>query len=117
MLKAQPMTYRGFLIFSLLFASFFFGDELALDRYEGCPQFYYKTEMYLPIKGIKSKKIRIRKAYVYIMHEDRELGIPSQHYLGTCLEGYLRFGFNPDYLVDALNKSKSGRIEDEEGIE
>ena len=92
-------------------------DELALDRYEGCPQFYYKTEMYLPIKGIKSKKIRIRKAYVYIMHEDRELGIPSQHYLGTCLEGYLRFGFNPDYLVDALNKSKSGRIEDEEGIE
>ena len=25
--------------------------------------------------------------------------------------------FNPDYLVDALNKSKSGRIEDEEGIE
>lgn len=51
------------------------------------------------------------------MHEDRELGIPSQHYLGTCLEGYLRFGFNPDYLVDALNKSKSGRIEDEEGIE
>ena len=43
-------------------------DELALDRYEGCPQFYYKTEMYLPIKGIKSKKIRIRKAYVYIMH-------------------------------------------------
>ena len=92
-------------------------DELALDRYEGCPQFYYKTEMYLPIKGIKSKKIRIRKAYVYIMHEDRELGIPSQHYLGTCLEGYLRFGFNPDYLVYALNKSKSGRIEDEEGIE
>ena len=92
-------------------------DELALDRYEGCPQFYYKTEMYLPIKGIKSKKIRIRKAYVYIMHEDRELGIPSQHYLGTCLEGYLRFGFNPDYLVDAINKSKSGRIEDEEGIE
>ena len=29
----------------------------------------------------------------------------------------LIFGFNPDYLVDALNKSKSGRIEDEEGIE
>ena len=27
-------------------------DELALDRYEGCPQFYYKTEMLVPIKGI-----------------------------------------------------------------
>ena len=41
-------------------------DELALDRYEGCPQFYYKTEMIVPIKGIKSKKTRIRKAYVYL---------------------------------------------------
>ena len=90
-------------------------DELALDRYEGCPQFYYKTEMIVPIKGIKSKKTRIRKAYVYIMHEERELGIPSKHYLGTCLEGYLRFGFNPYYLVEAINRSKNGRIENEEG--
>ena len=80
-------------------------------------EFYYKTEMYLPIKGIKSKKIRIRKAYVYIMHEDREFGIPSQHYLGTCLEGYLRFGFNPDYLVEAINKSKNRRINNEKGNE
>lgn len=29
------------------------------------------------------------------MHEDRELGTPSKFYLGTCLEGYLRFGFDP----------------------
>jgi hypothetical protein len=88
-------------------------DERALDRYEGCPQFYYKTEMILPIKGIKSKKVRIRKAYVYIMHEDRELGTPSKFYLGTCLEGYLRFGFDPYYLVEAINRSR--RIENEEG--
>ena len=71
--------------------------------------------MIVPIKGIKSKKTRIRKAYVYIMHEERELGIPSKHYLGTCLEGYLRFGFNPYYLVEAINRSKNGRIENEEG--
>ena len=25
-------------------------DEQALDRYEGCPQFYYKKEMIIPIK-------------------------------------------------------------------
>lgn len=87
-------------------------DEKALDRYEGCPQFYYKKEMVIPIKGIKTKKTRIRKAYVYIMHEDRELGIPSGHYLRTCYEGYMKFGFDPLYLLRALDKSR--RSEDEE---
>ena len=33
-------------------------DEAALDRYEGCPAFYYKTEMVLPIRGIRTGKIR-----------------------------------------------------------
>ena len=88
-------------------------DEQALDRYEGCPQFYYKKEMIIPIKGIKSKKTRIRKAYVYIMHEDRKLGIPSVHYLRTCYEGYMRFNFDPLYLLDALDKSR--RLDYEEG--
>ena len=45
-------------------------DEAALDRYEGFPTFYYKTEMELPIVGIRTGKIRKRKVYVYIMHED-----------------------------------------------
>ena len=31
-------------------------DELALDRYEGFPTFYYKKELMLPIKGIRSGK-------------------------------------------------------------
>jgi hypothetical protein len=88
-------------------------DEQALDRYEGYPQFYYKKEMIIPIKGIKSKKTRIRKAYVYIMHEDRKLGIPSVHYLRTCYEGYMRFNFDPLYLLDALDKSR--RLDYEEG--
>ena len=62
---------------------------------------------------IKSKKTRIRKAYVYIMHEDRKLGIPSVHYLRTCYEGYMRFNFDPLYLLDALDKSR--RLDYEEG--
>lgn len=41
-------------------------DELALDRYEGYPTFYYKAEMTLPITGIKSGKVRERKVYVYL---------------------------------------------------
>jgi hypothetical protein len=30
-------------------------------------------------------------------------------------KGYLRFGFNPDYLVEAINKSKNRRINNEKG--
>ena len=48
-------------------------DELALDRYEGFPTFYYKKEMLLPIKGIRSGKIRMRNIFVYIMHADLSL--------------------------------------------
>ena len=53
-------------------------DEAALDRYEGFPSFYYKKEMELPLKGIKTGKVRLRKVFVYIMHEDRPLGLPSE---------------------------------------
>ena len=46
-------------------------DELALDRYEGYPSFYYKTEMTLDVKGIRTGKLRRRRAFVYIMREER----------------------------------------------
>lgn len=42
-------------------------DESALDRYEGFPVFYYKKEMKMEIKGIKSGKLRKRNCFVYIM--------------------------------------------------
>mgnify|MGYP002768633983 FL=1 len=77
-------------------------DEAALDRYEGFPRFYYKTEMELPIKGIRTGKIRNRTAFVYIMHEDRPFGIPSRYYVETCLEGYRNFGFNKNVLFEAV---------------
>lgn len=81
-------------------------DELALDRYEGFPTFYYKKELTLPIKGIRTGKIRKRRVFVYIMHEDRPLGMPSQMYVDTCVEGYRYFGFDIGFLVDAINDSK-----------
>ena len=34
-------------------------DEAALDRYEGYPTFYYKKELTLPIKDIKTGKIAL----------------------------------------------------------
>lgn len=80
-------------------------DEAALDRYEGFPTFYYKAEMKLPIKGIRSGKVRIRNTFVYIMHEDRPLGLPSNYYLATCLQGYRSFGFDKKVLAQAYADS------------
>lgn len=87
-------------------------DEKALDRYEGYPNFYYKKEMTLDIKGIRTGKVRRRDAFVYIMHEERELGIPSWYYVNTCLDGYQAFGFDEKYLFDAIRISRRDTHED-----
>lgn len=82
-------------------------DELALDRYEGFPSFYYKKELVLPITGIRSGKVRRRKVFVYIMHEERRFGVPTNYYMRTCAEGYRSFGFDLNTLVEALTYSKA----------
>lgn len=81
-------------------------DEWALDRYEGFPSFYYKKEMELPITGIKTGKVRRRKVFVYIMHEDRPFGVPSSFYMRTCAEGYRYFGFDLQTLLEAFTYSR-----------
>lgn len=87
-------------------------DEAALDRYEGCPVFYYKTEMKLPVK-MKNGKIRVLPVYVYIMHEDRKLGVPSFNYVITCLEGYRDFDLPEHYLTKAVTQSRRMRHEND----
>lgn len=87
-------------------------DEKALDRYEGYPNFYYKKEMNMDIKGIRTGKVRRRDAFVYIMHEEREIGIPSWYYVNTCLDGYRAFGFDEKYLFDAIRISRRDTHED-----
>lgn len=86
-------------------------DEAALDRYEGFPGFYYKKEMELPIKGIKSGRVRMKKVFVYIMHEDRPLGLPSEFYMETCLKGYRSFGFDESFLEQAYADSREACME------
>ncbi len=81
-------------------------DEQALDHYEGYPSFYYKKELVLPVKGIKSGKVRRRTAFVYIMHEERPFGIPSCGYMGICAEGYRDFGFDVNTLLEAYSFSQ-----------
>lgn len=74
-------------------------DELSLDRYEGYPHFYYKREFEIELDGKKEV------AFVYIMHEDRPLGIPSNFYVETCKEGYEAFSFDKRYLTNAIKRS------------
>ena len=86
-------------------------DETALDRYEGFPDFYYKKELMLDITGIRTKMVRTRRCFIYIMHEDRRLGIPSDYYIRVCLEGYRNFGFDIDTLIQAYNESEENKNE------
>ena len=79
-------------------------DEAALDRYEGFPSFYYKKEIRLQYKGIRTGKRRTVTAFAYIMHEDRPVGVPSQYYMATYMEGYETFRFDRKVLAAAYEK-------------
>ncbi|MBQ3268356.1 MAG: gamma-glutamylcyclotransferase [Clostridia bacterium] len=81
------------------------GDEAALDVYEGYPDFYYKREFRLQYRGILTGRRRMITAFAYIMHEDRPLGIPSNFYMRTCLDGYDTFSFDRRVLLKAYDKS------------
>lgn len=57
----------------------------------------------------KTKKLT---AFVYIMHEERSLGIPPLAYIRTCEEGYRNFGFDTKFL-DATYEISKRRCSDE----
>lgn len=80
-------------------------DEKSLDRYEGYPIFYYKKEMKLQYKGIRTGKRRTVDAFVYIMHEENPIGVPSIYYMKTCIDGYDTFYFDKNILINAYKKS------------
>ena len=80
-------------------------DEKSLDRYEGYPIFYYKKEMKLQYKGIRTGKRRTVNAFVYIMHEENPVGVPSIYYMKTCIDGYDTFYFDKNILINAYKKS------------
>ena len=79
-------------------------DEKRLDAYEGYPNFYYKKEVKLPVRLANGKTKKLT-AFIYIMHEDRQLGCPSLTYIRTCEEGYRNFGFDQKYLETAYQRS------------
>lgn len=83
-------------------------DEEQLDTYEGYPSFYYKTQMTLPVKSLETGKTKLLTAFIYIMHEERNLGIPRHDYVQTCVEGYRHFCFDLWHLRRALDVSEKG---------
>lgn len=81
-------------------------DEKNLDRYEGCPHFYYKKMMKVKVYNFLTHRPgKEVDAMVYIMHEERRLGVPSGSYYSVCKEGYDRFGFDECHLIKALANS------------
>lgn len=75
-------------------------DERRLDAYEGFPRFYYKKEVDVETDdGILS-------GLVYIMHEDRRLGIPEDWYYQNMEQDYRKFGFDLSVLRAGLRNSR-----------
>lgn len=83
-------------------------DEKALDRYEGFPSFYYKRDMVLTVTKTNGEKEKIH-AFVYIMHENRPVGVPAMYYYKTCAEGYEDFGFDKKCLNEAVERSQNNK--------
>lgn len=81
-------------------------DELALDRYEGYPSFYYKENM-----EVELETGEIVEAMVYIMTNKMKgrirLNLPSRNYLAVVKEGYKDHGFDFKYIEEALDLSKN----------
>lgn len=77
-------------------------DEKNLDRYEGFPHFYYKSEFTIPVE-LKTGTENIT-AFAYIMHEERKIAKPSAMYFNTCVHGYRDFEFDTKYLTEAYTK-------------
>ena len=79
-------------------------DEAHLDRYEGYPDFYYKKMLPVVVEDFTGATHKV-EALVYIMHEDRPLGVPSASYVRTCAQGYIDFGFDLKPLKSAVAAS------------
>lgn len=81
-------------------------DEAMLDRYEGCPGFYYKKDVEVELHSLlDGSPMGTATGLIYIMPEERHLGRPSLDYVQICLGGYERFHLTTKYLDKALEDS------------
>ena len=88
-------------------------DEAALDRYEGFPNFYYKRDIQLQYKGIRTGKCRTVTAFAYIMHEDRPIGVPSHSICGPAWKGTtLSASIKTSWLMPMINAGRYADMKD-----
>lgn len=80
-------------------------DEERLDRYEGFPSFYYKRTIQATRTGANDEDLGKTRGMVYIMHEERKLGLPAVDYLAVLDEAYRKFGFDEEILAAAYEYS------------
>lgn len=72
-------------------------DEQNLDDYEDFPVLYYKKDVSILIEN------NLLTAMVYIMHENQDLGHPSDDYYKVIEDAYKKFGFDLRILEKALS--------------
>ena len=44
--------------------------------------------------------------FAYVMRSDRPIGVPSDYYVYTCLEGYEYFGFDKRILINTVDRMR-----------
>ena len=71
-------------------------DERRLDAYEGFPRFYYKRDVAVETEN------GVIYGLVYIMHEERQFGVPEGWYYQNMERDYHKFGFDLSILRDGL---------------
>ena len=75
-------------------------DEARLNVYEGYPKFYYKKTVQVQTEN------GLVTGMAYIMHEERETGIPSAEYYDVLAQAYKKFGFDLKILQEAYRVSR-----------
>lgn len=85
-------------------------DEKNLDRYEGYPDFYYKTDIVFDdlhvFQEYKNFADMANKGMVYIMYESHAFRLPSMQYYGNLYYSYIKYHFATKILTDAVTYSK-----------
>jgi len=82
-------------------------DILALDSYEGYPDFYRKEEFEISILSLDKKVEKRINGFAYIMTNKYGgyYSMPENYYFLTVLQGYLDFGLDVQYLKDIMADS------------
>ena len=75
-------------------------DERRLDAYEGFPRFYYKRDVAVETEN------GVIYGLVYIMHEERQFGVPEGWYYQNMERDYHKLGFDLSILRNGLRHSR-----------